>query len=158
MSEKSLIQAWVTETEKRLVNRYYALGLNASGNWPNTLRSEIKEKSGGFNVTMYGAAYTGIMENGRKPNPNQSPDSLRAWVGWAGSTFLDKWVKDKGINANPFAIAWKIAREGITVPNRFNKGGLVSEVITSERIQELLKDISGFMIGKIRSDVIKELK
>ena len=158
MSEKTLIQAWISSTEKDLVANYNRLGLKASGNWPNTLRSEIKERTGGFTVTMYGANYTGVMESGRKQNPKQDPESLRAWVGWAGSTFLKKWVQDKGLSVSPFAVAWKIARQGIQVPNRFNAGGLVSDVITKERIDAMLKELSLYMIGDIRSDVIKQFK
>ena len=158
MSEKSLIQAWIKDTETSLIANYNRMGLKASGNWPSTLRSEITERTGGFRVTMLGAAYTGVMESGRKPNPNQNAESLKAWVGWAGSTFLKKWVQDKGINANPYAVAWKIARQGITVPNRFNAGGVVSDVITRERIGELVRDMTLFMIGNIKSDVIKNLK
>ena len=158
MSEKTLIQAWINSTEKDLVANYNRLGLKASGNWPSTLRSEIKERTGGFTVTMYGANYTGVMESGRKPNSKQDPESLRAWVGWAGSTFLKKWVQDKGLSVSPFAVAWKIARQGIQVPNRFNAGGLVSDVITKERIDAMLKELSLYMIGDIRSDVIKQFK
>lgn len=158
MSEKTLIQAWINSTEKDLVANYNRLGLKASGNWPSTLRSEIKEHTGGFTVTMYGANYTGVMESGRKPNPKQDPESLRAWVGWAGSTFLKKWVQDKGLSVSPFAVAWKIARQGIKVPNPHNAGGIVSDVITKERIDTMLRDLSLYMIGNIRSDVIKTLK
>jgi len=158
MSEKSLIQAWATAAEKDLIAKYRALGLKASGNWEQNLRDEIKERSGGYTVTIFAPKYTGVMESGRKPNSNQSPESLRAWVGYAGSTFLKKWVQDKGINASPFAVAWKIAREGVKVPNKFNPGGFVASVITKERIGELTKDISLFMISRIRSDVIIEFK
>ena len=93
------------------------------------------------------------METGRKPNINQ--ENIRAWVGWSGSTILKEWVKRKSISANPFAVAYKIAREGITVPNKYNKGNLVSDVITKERINKLLKNINNAIITNLKSDVIK---
>ena len=98
------------------------------------------------------------MQNGRRPNKNQDKSALKRWVGWAGSTFLDQWAKDKGLLINPFAVAWKIARKGIPVPNKYNKGGLVSDVITEAKIRELGQKLTLNQVTKFRSDVLKDLK
>ena len=104
---------------------------------------------------MLGAPYTGIMETGRKPNEKQDKGSIKAWVGWAGNTFIKDWVNRKGLSINPFAIAYKIAREGIKVPNHYNPGNLISDVITNERIEKLSNSISNIIVTNLKSDVIK---
>lgn len=149
---------WVDETKKDLIENYTRLGLRASGKWANELDDEIAEKDNVLHIKIKGADYTYQLENGRTPNRDQSKESLKAWVGWAGSTFLKQWVSDKGINISPFAVAWKIAREGVRVPNTYNKGGLVSDVITNEKVNELVNSIGIATLASLKSDVINELK
>ena len=103
------ISLWVNDAEKALVNEYVSGGRKASGNWSKELTDEVKVSQTNINVKILGAKYTGAMVNGRKPNTKQSKESIKAFVGWAGSTFLSDWVKQKGINANPYAIAYSIA-------------------------------------------------
>ena len=152
------IKDWLNDVKKDLIVNYDRIGLRASGNWVNELEDRITETSKGYNATLLGARYTGVLETGRKPNTKQDKDSLRAWVGWAGSTILKDWVQRKGTSVNPFAAAYKIAREGIKVPNQYNTGGLVSDVITDSRIQKLTEGVSNVLIGEIKSDVIKQFK
>jgi len=152
---EDIVNKWLIDTKKDLFNNYIKLGLKASGDWGNSLESKSEVTSTTINAKILANDYTEQLENGRQPNKNQSPEALKAWVGWAGSTFLDKWVKDKGINVNPYAVAWKIAREGWKVPNRYNKGGLVSDVITNDKIKELTSQLLLFKVDQIKSDVIK---
>jgi len=69
---------------------------------------------------------------------------------------LEQWVVDKGIDVNPYAAAHKIVNEGITVPNPFNPGGVISDIINDDWLTELYKIIRLPVIEDIRSDVLKE--
>lgn len=158
MSATDKIYEWLGGIRIDLIKEYQARGHQASGNWGKNVNTEVRQTGTGYVATIYGEAYTGIMETGRLPNKRQDMESLRAWVGWAGSTILKDWAEAKGITLNPYAVAWKIAREGVKVPNPNNKGDMVAAVITKDRINELLKGLSTYMISEIRSDVIKTLK
>lgn len=151
---KELVDTWDKGVKSDLVANYNRLGLRASGKWEQELESQISVSETNINIKYLGAKYTEQLQLGRKPNINQDPSKLHAWVGWAGSTFLKDWVKDKGLSINPFAVAYKIAREGIKVPNAYNKGGLVSNVITKSKIQELVDKLGIFIINDIKSDII----
>ena len=144
--------------KKDLVDSYNSKGLRASGNWEKELETFCEINATNYRFGILGANYTEYLQNGRLPNKNQSPESMKAWVGWAGSTFLKQWVKDKNIDASPFAVAWKIAREGIKVPNSFNKGGLVSDVINQETIDRFVEIISFDQIESLKSDILNILK
>ena len=122
------------------------------------LTDEVKVSQTNINVKILGAKYTGAMVNGRKPNTKQSKESIKAFVGWAGSTFLSDWVKQKGINANPYAIAYSIARNGVKVPNKYNDGKLLDNVFTEQKINDLIKTVGKFFSVQLSSEVINSLK
>lgn len=155
---EQIVNNWTTGVEQELIQNYNKLGLRASGAWASSISNEQKTTQTNINVKIFGNDYTQYLENGRGKNKNQSPEGLRKWVGWAGSTFLKDWVKAKGKNISPFAIAYKIAREGIKVPNANNKGGLVTDVITDQKIKQLYKEVGGVLINEIKSDIINDFK
>ena len=156
MTVQQKIDAWLNESKLALIQSYDSKGIRASGNWANELEGKSEIGLSSYNVKILGAKYTGVLTDGRKPNENQS--NLKVWVGWAGSTFLKDWVQRKGINASPFAVAWKIGREGIKVPNQFNPGGLIDDVMTRQRINKLIDQIGFVILGDLKSDVIKQFK
>jgi hypothetical protein len=153
MSIRDTIEKWVNKTRMDLIANYRRLGLRASGRWERDLESKVKERSTGWRITFLGSKYSQYMISGRRKNIRQDDASIRAFVGWAGSTFLAQWVKQKGLRISPFAVAYKIAREGIKVPNRFNQGTLLPDVFTDERISDLLGEIMGVMVNEIRTDI-----
>ena len=158
MTIREQIEQWLQRLQQDLTDNYGKMGLKVSGKWEKDLETFIDERSQGFHFGIKGASYTYQLEHGRGPNVNQSQQALLRFVRGAGSTFLADWVKRKGISVNPFAAAWKIAREGIKIPNRYNPGGLVSDIITDERTDKLIKDIGLIFSTQIKSDVIKTLK
>jgi hypothetical protein len=158
MSAQSIVNSWLADRQKELIQNYDALGLRASGNWANQL--EVKPATTGPDIKagILGADYTEQLENGRRPNQNSSEEAIKAWVGWAGNTIIKQWVEDKGLDISPFAVAYKIAREGWKVPNKFNAGGLVSDVITDQKLNELNRELSIFYVAEIKSAIIKKFK
>lgn len=135
MDMNKTLSDWMEERRVSLVQKYESSGRKASGKFGQSIRIE----TGDNNSQMYGASHVWQMVNGRNPNKNQSPDAIRRWVGWAGSTFLKDWVQAKGISASPYAIAYKIAREGVKVPNSNNDGRLLADTIYDQTATDDLK-------------------
>lgn len=166
MTYEDKINEFATGLINDLRTNYKDIGLPASGKWGRSLEQELqlskfeieKKNKNGFSLIIKGQSYTQYLENGRLRNSNQDKESIRKWVGWAGNTFLKQWVADKGLSINPFAVAYKIARLGIKVPNKFNRGGLVADVITLERINSLLKILGSEVKVNAKSEIIKSLK
>jgi hypothetical protein len=158
MTTKQIVDTWLDEVKQDLITNYHKLGLKASGNWERQLETVSKVEGLEIKAIVKGEQYTGAIEYGRRKNRNQSKEAIRAWVGWAGSTFIAQWIKDKGLNLNPFAVSYKIARMGWKVPNAFNVGGLVSDAITDNKIDELIRKLSLFYIDQIKSDMVNTLK
>ena len=155
---EEIVNKWLADVEKDLVANYDKLGLRASGDWAKSLEPFTEINPGKIRLGMLGNNYTQWIENGRGPNKDQSEKGLAAWVRWAGSTFLKKWVEDKPLNINPFGVAWKIAREGWEVPNRFNAAGLVSDVVTRKRMRELNRSLMLSLVENFKSEIINDLK
>lgn len=155
---KQKVDGWLISTIAALVAQYNKMGLRASGKYEKELEPFSTFSDSHINCGIKGAFHSQFMENGRLPNTNQDVDSLRAFVGWAGSTFLADWVEQKNLSINPFAAAWKIAREGIPVPNANNPGGVISDVINEKRVNELINDMGQVFSIQIKSDVIKTIK
>ena len=101
-----ILSEWSERTKQELIDKYKSMGLKASGAFEDGLTTETDENS----TKIWTVPHTWYMVNGRNQNIKQDKESIKKWVGWAGSTFLKKWVEDKGLDISPFAVAYKIAR------------------------------------------------
>ena len=146
-----ILNEWAERIKQELIDKYKSMGLKASGAFEDGLSTETTESS----TKIWTVPHTWYMVNGRGKNSSQDKEAVRKWVGWAGSTFLKKWVEDKGLDITPFAVAYKIARQGIRVPNENNDGKLISEVITAKSISGLLEKMGAYIITDIKTDIQK---
>ena len=131
--DKEILQV-VEQIKKEIFESYVSKGLVASGEFGR----DLKVNDLGDRVTITAPHYVVQMEQGRK----------------AGS--FKKWIQDKNrtVGANipeeaAFAIAYVMKRDGIKVPNKFNGGGVVSDIINPERVKRLTLDINKIIKAKI---------
>ena len=148
---QQILNDWSERTRQELIDKYSSMGLKASGAFEDGLTTETDENS----TKIWTVPHTWYMVNGRNKNSSQEKEKIKKWVGWAGSTFLKKWVEDKGLDISPFAVAYKIAREGIRVPNQHNDGTLISSVINDNSISGLLSQMGIYIIKDIKTDIQK---
>lgn len=94
--------------EKFIIPSYEAKGHNASGELKNSFR--VRSEPG--KVIFSGFDYAQYLIIGRRPNKDQSPEAINNWARWYGANVFSSWVSSKGLSLNPFAVAYKIAREG----------------------------------------------
>lgn len=156
MAFKNYIDDWMEETRVALIAEYDRQGLRASGSYAKSLEPQVKETAKGFNAVMKSAKHAYWMQNGRQPNKVKSPEQAKQLY-----PIISEWVKDKGLNFDKghiFAICLKIVYEGIKVPNQYNPGGVVDNVVNRKRIDVLMAKIGSAFQEQIRSDVIKILK
>ena len=115
--------------ERFLKPKFRELGMPASGEWEENVEARGNE--------IWGRHYAEYLVEGRPPNKDQDPEAMRRWVGWAGSTFLKYWVQNKGLNISPYAVAWKIAREGT---DWYPNGSDLLEVLESKEVLDYIND------------------
>jgi hypothetical protein len=142
----------VNDGKARLIDGYINTGRRASGQFERELEGEYKERVGGFTITYKGSKHAYWMDKGRKPNKNQDDEAIRKWVGWYGSSVLTDWVRNKNISANPYAVAYKVAREGYAAKP------FISDAISIDWVTEITKDVAGVFLARVSNDIKQFLK
>ena len=134
------IVAVVEQIKKEIFESYISKGLVASGEFGR----ELKVNDLGNRVTITAPAHVYQMESGRKAGSFPPVSAIK------------KWIQDKNRTAGTdipeeaaYAIAYVIKRDGIKVPNKYNGGGVVSDVINPERVKRLTLDINKIIKAKI---------
>lgn len=154
MSEyKTILDKILDETVDDLRRSMDQKELKASGKASRSLKKKVETSGSVTKGTIQGAIQWYFLERGRGPNRKQTPGQAK-YLG----ILLKDWVKAKGIDINPFAAAWKIVREGIKVPNPHNPGGVISDVINKEWLQEVALRLRGETVRAVRSEVLQEFK
>lgn len=138
-----LVDRLVNDIRTKRVTKYGAV--NASGQLADSIRYVVTGES----LEIWGLDYVYYVSKGRGKNVNQSPEALKKWVGWAGSTFLKDWVVAKGVNINPFAVAYSVARKGNTV---HQQGG--SDLLTAIFNDALVEEIN----AALREELFTQFK
>ena len=147
-----ILNTWAEKRRTELIEKLHSMGKGKSGNFEKN--TNVRNPSE-YVTQIWVPDYTYYLVNGRLPNKNQTPEGLKKWVGWAGNTFLKKWVEENGINISPFAVAYKIARVGWQIPNAHNDGTLVSSVFTQSKIDDLKTEIGQNYIMDLKSEIIR---
>lgn len=129
-----------------LIPKFRELGMPASGEWEQNVHARGNE--------IWGRDYTEYLVLGRGPNQDQSPEALKRWVGWAGSTILKDWVQAKGLNINPYAVAYKIAREGT---DYYPEGTDLLEVLYSFEVTNYIaQEVGRFIVTHFQTEFKRE--
>lgn len=140
------ILAAVEQIKKEIFESYISKGLVASGEFGRGL----KVNDLGNRVTITAPKHTIQMEQGRKVGAFPPVSAIK------------KWIQDKnrisGTNIPEeaaFAIAYVIKRDGIKVPNKFNSGTVVSDVLNEQRVKRLTTDFYAILRAKISNILLK---
>ena len=150
MSLLNEVEKWFDGRRVALIKEYNPI--KASGKFADELEVSVKQQGSKIKGEITGARHTEQIVKGRRPNRKQDDESLRRFVGYAGSTFLSQWVKDKGLSINPYAIAYKIAREGFKPV----KPNLIDLAIKQSDLNDL-KQVVRVNYGNVLKSEINEI-
>lgn len=137
MSREEIYTKYLERFKKDLIANYDRLGLRASGKFADSLEYEIN----GNKLTMYGSHHSLFMESGRGSGGFPPLKAIEEWIEvkrGLPAIFVEKKKQFA------FIIARKIAREGIKVPNQYNEGKVISDVVTlylGEYLYKLLDEV-----------------
>lgn len=156
--DKTDIQTRLDETVSKLKHSYTSKGIKASGRWGDSLETYVRTTDSGTVAGIKSFHYIQFPEYGRGPNKVQSPEQAKKLY-----PVILRWVSEKGISVDniktfAFRTALKLVYEGYSVPNRYNPGGVVSDVINERWADKMIETIGGVYMGKVKSDIIRELK
>lgn len=149
-TRSTIYALWLSELKADLIKAYKASGLESSGEFEKQLEAVATNDK----ATLYGAYHSQFMELGRRAGKRPPIAAIL------------KWIEDKKLTPRPgiskralaFLIARKIGRDGIRVPNKYNAGGIISKVITEQRIMELINQLKFVEVEQITSDIMNLIK
>ena len=152
---KALTDRLVNDIQTKMIERKGSMGqfsstVNASGK----LADSITYKVDVYRLKVQGNDYIYYLQNGRGPNKNQSKEALWKFAGWAGSTFIKDWINDRGLDLNPFAVAYNLGKNGSSI---FQAGGsdLVSGIFNEALQDSIEDDFSKLVASEISSEILK---
>ena len=147
-TQTDIIKKWTEQVKEDLIKEYDRLGLRASGNFEKSLVTFNTDKR----AIIYGAKYAYQMQNGRSAGTYPPRKAIEDWIDAKGLKY------DIPKSSLAFLIARKIFREGIKVPNKYNAGGVISNVITEQRVQELIDQLRMVNVLQVSSEIINIIK
>lgn len=156
MSDLKPYEDWLEESRIKMIAEYDRLNFRASGKYANSLEPVIESGVNYTLVKMMGVAYAEQMQFGRGRTQNGGNGQLKAAI--------LQWISDKGITPREaamsnetlaFLISRKIHRDGYSVAGR---EGVISNVITPQWINELIKRCGDVELGRVTSDILRLVK
>lgn len=150
-NEEAIYIKYMESLKQKLIAKYDELGLRASGKFAEELEYEVK----GNKLRMTGASHSWFMENGRKSGGFPPIKAIEEWIE-VKQNLPSEFKENKRQFA--FIIARKIAKEGIKVPNKYNEGDVISDVVESflaNDLYDMIEELGGLFLARIQSDVIQ---
>lgn len=134
----------IAKLKEDLKAKHEELGMKASGEWLDSVEDRTKNLSG----SIWALHYSEYLEDGREPGKFPPVDKIVKWI-------QDKPIIPRdniSVSSLAYLIGRKIAAEGW---DRKDYGGveLVSQVITPERVQEIIDKCSDFQIREFNSQI-----
>lgn len=147
----------ILETMQEVIDRYLIpkfneLGMNATGNWIESLEARAVDGNG----EIWGMDYTYWLNNGRGKNKDQSEEGINHFTKWAGYYIFKPWAESKGILINPYAVARKIAKEGTEV--RPERRDFLNILSSKEVIDYVNSQIGNYLSANVQIQIVRDLK
>lgn len=131
---QKIVQKYANMIVRKLIATYDEMGIRATGDYERDLESEVTSKY----MIIRGAFHSQFMESGRRSGGRPPIPSIIRWIenkrGLPPSMLRDK-------KRVAFAIANKIAKEGVSVPSKYNAGEVISKVINDFLANDIYKMI-----------------
>lgn len=144
---EELIRETLNEVvESYLKPKFIALGMNASGQWLQSLEVRTSLNRG----EIWGADYTYYLSEGRRPGKKPPITPLVQWVGNKFGLYGREAV------SAAYAISNKIAKEGTEY---YPDGTDLLRVLQSEEVQQfIIKKIGDYLIEQTRLEILERIK
>ncbi len=131
----------VTDLQKSMSSKR----LDASGDTSKSISYSVEETLTKGVLKITANRSIGALQHGRRAGRMPPRDVIRQWIDSKPINVAQGMTKDQ----LAFLIQRKIGREGIKVPNRFNPGGVISDVINDQLIDKIFKEVKIASINRL---------
>ena len=144
---KEILTAEFNALKNDIIAFYENSGMKASGRWADTVELEVTEMSAKITAADY--------INGRGPGNPPPIEVIEQWIRDKG--LAAKFTRKKSISAVAFKIAQKFGRVGWK-PRHGGSARLIKEVVTPERIQEIIDKVGDELLPDFIDEILDYLK
>ena len=146
MNSADILKAEFELLRQELIAKHDQLGMRATGKWAGSLNVQFTENSAELLQESYGEQ----LEHGRKPGNQPPSEAIEQWLVAKG--IAARLEGDISVSSLAYLIARKIGREGW---DRKERGGtsLISNVVTPERIQQIIDKVGESHLESITSEI-----
>lgn len=137
MTEKEATERYFETVIGNIIDQQIALDIYASGKSAESLTYNVDDKGNG---RMVGESYIYYQVHGRGPGKMPPIDNIKAWV------------EVKQLELSPWAVAYKIARDGTAIWRGDRQGLDLQKAYVAGKTQ-LLKDLAKAKAEEIRKEV-----
>lgn len=143
-----LAQAGKSAVEKIQAN-LSSTGTNATSETSRSIHYSVENQGNKTTLTIVAKPYFMVVETGRKPTPDKKPgremiENIGRWLAARGKEESMKW-----------AVAVKINKEGTDLYKKGGRKDIVSNVITDDFIQTIMKEILQHFAEAVMSNIVK---
>ena len=140
--------AYLTDIRNQIIDIATQKGMNASGKTLNSI--EIIETPNGYELQASSNIY--FMEHGRGPTHPGTPAGNPNLV-----EVIQDWLDARGLDANPYAIAKAIHKNGTKLYRSGGNSGILSVPLNLERLDQVFNDISAQYLNNTAQMVFEPL-
>ncbi len=142
---------------EKLIEDFKKVIPKVTGKTADSLRMEVDDE--GNILTIFGSSVLATLEDGRGPTKNEGPGDVIEGI--------KDWIRIKGLDISPFAVAFNIHKYGNTLFRQINGSGPVnratnpiglSQVLTQQRLDSLGALLAADLAPKISSELLPFLK
>lgn len=145
-TDQTILTAMQGVIDNFLIPKFIALGMNASGQWIESLEARVVDGRG----EIWGRDYTYYLVNGRAGG---SMPPITPLVSWVGHKF---GLSGKQAQQAAWAVAKKIQREGT---DYYPNGTDLLEVLQSKEVTQYVYDmVKADISGQVRATIVRNLR
>lgn len=129
-----ILEQYGESTVSKIRANMHSTGTDATGKTSKSLRFEVKQEGSKLILNILGKKFITVIETGRKPTPDKKPS--KQFV-----ESVREWVKAKGVDASPYAIANAINKHGSKLYQSGGRQDIFSNVINKSLFDDISKSI-----------------
>lgn len=133
---KELLEGWLQDLVDELQQEIIRRGHETTG---KTRRGIVKRNVTAFGGEIVAPLHFLTLEHGSKPWKKQSKHPPKWFIG-----IIDEWLQKKGLPHSPYHVAKKIMTEGSRIFRRGGNTGIITDVITEKKVDDLLLGIARY--------------
>lgn len=145
---RKIVEEEMAKAKAHITANIDSHGKRASGKTAESMQVQVADEGSAVVGTLSGRAFFGALETGSKPWKTQYKTAPKFFA-----DIIAEWAQNKGVDANPYAIATTIMRKG----SKQHREGPITTIFTEE-IDATVQRIEQRVMGLFDTVLVESIK